>query len=52
MRRKLFTLAFLLAITAAAIFSAPRPAEANWCEPECCGPFDCSCCDYRTCYCS
>lgn len=51
MRRKLFTLAFLLGITATTIFGAPRRAEANVCEPECCNQFDCSCCDYKNCWC-
>jgi hypothetical protein len=52
MRGKLFKLAFLLAMTTAAIYGAPRPAEANWCEPECCNQFDCSCCDYVNCFCT
>ena len=28
---------------------APAPVM---CEPSCCNQFDCSCCDYRNCFCS
>lgn len=44
MRKKLLMLALVLVATAAATLTAPRQAEAAFCNKTCCGINSCSCC--------